>query len=64
MRKKKKTILLCIGFFVLISLIVGAFLDFYPFLGDDIVVREVQFCTFLICMIIAVCTILIISEDK
>lgn len=62
MKKESKMILVTV-IAVLIALTCGAFLDFYPFLGDDLIVREIQFCTFLICVVIAVCTA-IISKKK
>lgn len=55
MNKQNKR-LLCIGLCVIGALICEAFLDFYPFVGDDLVVREIQSCTFITCMTIAVCT--------
>lgn len=61
---KESKIVLYIGAGVAIALICGAFLDFHPFLGDDLVVREIQFCTFVICMVIAICTTFIISKRK
>lgn len=64
MEKQKKKIVLCIAVGVIVALICGAFLSFYPFLGDDLVVREIQFCTFIICVVIAICTAIIISKNK
>lgn len=62
MDKKHKKLLFYVGIGVAIVLICGAFLDFYPFLGDDLVVREIQFCTFVICMVIAICTVYILLK--
>ena len=64
MDKQTKKLVLYIAVSVISVLICGAFLDFFPFLGDDLIVREIQFCTFVICMVIAVCTALIISKKK
>lgn len=64
MDKQTKKLVLYIAVSVIIVLICGAFLDFFPFLGDDLIVREIQFCTFVICMVIAVCTALIISKKE
>lgn len=64
MDKRNKKIMIFIGLGVVGILTCGAFLNFYPFLGDDLVVREIQFCTFVICMVMAVCTVLIISKKK
>lgn len=46
----------------MIALVIGSMLNFYPFLGSDLIVREIQYCTFLICVIIAICTHLIKSK--
>lgn len=45
---------------------IGAMMNFFPFLGDDLVMREIGFCTLIICTVIAICTCIIIShkEDK
>lgn len=64
MEKQYKKLLLYVGLGVIVTLICGAFLSFYPFLGDDLIVREIQFCTFVICMVIAICTVQIISRRK
>lgn len=64
MEKENKKIILYIGIGVGIALICGAFFDFYPFLGNDLVVREIQFCTFVICIVMAICTAVIISKRK
>ena len=52
------------GIGVIGLLVFGAFFEFYPFLGDDIVVREIQFCTFAICMVVMICTAIIIYKMK
>lgn len=57
MKNPNKKLLLSVAICVLLALLCGAFLDFYPFAGDDLVVREIQYCTFVICMVIAACTI-------
>ncbi len=64
MEKQNKKMILYIAIGVLLALTVGAFLDFHPFLGDDLVVREIQFCTFVICVVMAICTAVIISKRK
>lgn len=64
MEKQTKRFVLYVGIGVVITLICGAFLDFYPFLGDDLVVREIQFCTFVICIVMAICTAIIVSKRK
>lgn len=57
-----KKFLFFVGSGVVVVLICGAFLEFYPFLGGDLVVREIQFCTFVISMVIAKCTVHILSK--
>ena len=64
MEQQAKKLVLYIAIGVILALVCGAFLDFYPFLGDDLVVREIQFCTFIICIVIAICTAVIISRKK
>lgn len=64
MDKQTKNVVLYITVGVVIALVCGAFLDFHPFLGDDLVVREIQFCTFIICVVISLCTAIIISKKK
>lgn len=44
---------------VIIVLFLGGMFNFYPFLGTDLIVREVQFCTFLICLVMIICTCII-----
>lgn len=58
--KKRRIIYIVLG--VILALICGAFLDFHPFLGDELIVREIQFCTFIICVVMAICTAII--EDS
>ncbi len=63
MDKRQKTMLIRMALFVIGALIFGAYIDFRPFLGDDLVVREIQYCTFIICMVIAVCTIIVSKKE-
>lgn len=58
MKKQSKKIILSIGIGTIVALVCGAFLSFYPFIGDDLIVREIQFCTFIVCITIAICCIL------
>ncbi len=53
-------LLIAIG--VLIVWYIGAWNGFLPFLGDDLVGREVGFCTMIICVTIAICTCLIRND--
>jgi len=62
MNKQSKNIILSIG--IIVALVCGAFLNFHPFIGDDLIVREIQFCTFIVCITIAICTAIIISKLK
>ena len=63
MDKQQKTMLIRMALFVIGAFIFGAYIDFRPFLGDDLVVREIQYCTFIICMVIAVCTIIVSKKE-
>ena len=42
----------------------GAMLGFFPFAGNDLAVREIGFCTLIICTVIAVCTCIILSAVR
>ena len=33
-------------------------------IGDDLIVREIQFFTFVVCITVAICTAIIISKQK
>ena len=63
MDKRQKTMLIRMALFVIGALIFGAYIDFHPFLGDDLIVREIQYCTFIICMVIAVCTTIVSKKE-
>lgn len=62
MNKMPFKVIFGIALGVVVALFCFAMLNFYPFLGDDLVVREIQSCTFIICMVIAICTCIIISQ--
>ena len=64
MKKQSKKIILSICIGTIVALVCGAFLSFYPFIGDDLIVREIQFCTFVVCITVAICTAIIISKQK
>ncbi len=40
----------------------GAMFNFFPFLADDFAVRAIGFGTLIVCIVVAVCTSLIISK--
>ena len=61
---KKYRIIWGVAIGVLIALLVGAMLSFYPLIGMKIIYRVIAFCTFIICMVIAICTHIIISHIK
>lgn len=61
---KKYRIIWGVAIGVLIALLVGAMLSFYPLIGMKVVYREIAFCTFIICMVIAICTHITISHIK
>lgn len=39
-----------------------ASLDYYPFVGSDLVYRIIQGSAFVVCMVVAVCTYIIVKE--
>ena len=41
---------------------VGAMFDFFPFLANDMAVRAAGFGTLIVCIVVAICTFLIISK--
>ena len=64
MKKQSKKIILSIGIGTIVALVCGAFLSFYPFIGDDLIVREIQFCTFVVCITVAICTVFDIASKS
>ena len=43
----------------------GAMLNFFPFIGDDLTIKAIGFCTLIICTVVAVCTHFIMEKmDK
>lgn len=61
-KKVPKKFTFHVGLGVIIALTCGAYLDFYPFLGDDLIVREIQFCTFIICLVVSICAVSIMKN--
>ena len=60
--KKKISLLAGVYFGVVISFYLGAMLDFAPFVADNLVIRAIGFCTLIICMVVAICTCLILHN--
>ena len=49
---------------VIILFYTGAMFDFFPFIIiNDLVLRGVGFCTLIICLVIAVCTCIILEKE-
>ena len=46
---------------VIATYYVGGMCNFLPFIADDFAIRAVGFCTLIICVVLAICTSLIIS---
>lgn len=46
-----------IGFGAILAVTLGACIEYYPFLGDNMIVREIQYCTVVICVVIAKCAV-------
>lgn len=49
---------------VICTYYLGAMMNFFPFIGDDLVMCEIGFCTLIICTVVAICTCIIISHDN
>lgn len=49
---------------VICAYYLGAMMNFFPFIGDNLVMREIGFCTLIICTVVAICTCIIISHDN
>ena len=47
---------------VIVSFYAGAMFGFFPFAADDLAIRAIGFCTLIICMVVAVCTCIIINQ--
>ena len=64
--KYKKRQIVCMVLGVILAMTCGASLDFHPCLGNELIVREIQFCTFIICVVMAICTAIIVDsiEEK
>ena len=62
--KKLWKYVLSIGLGVTAAWYIGAMFNFFPFLGEELVYAEIGFCTLIICVVLAVCTCLIIDAVK
>lgn len=49
---------------VIAAFYAGAMFNFFPFFANDLTIRAMGFCTLIICVVIAVCTCIIISNKK
>ena len=47
---------------VIAAFYIGGMCNFFPFIADDFAVREIGFCTLIVCALVAICTYLIISK--
>ena len=60
-KKSVKFVLwLAVGVFVV--LYSGAMLNFFPFFTNELVAGEILFCTFVICVVVGICTAIILSR--
>lgn len=62
--KKTEWFVLKVGMSVLVAYYGGAMLNFFPFAADDLSIRAIGFCTLIICIVIAICTSIIIKTIK
>lgn len=61
MEKKKIRLIVGVVIGVVVLFYIGAMFGFFPFtVCDDLVIRAVAFCTLIICLVIAVCTFLLL----
>jgi len=60
----KRKLILGVLFGVIILFYTGAMFNFFPFIGNDLVSNEIGFCTLIICLVIAVCTCIILEKSK
>ena len=62
----KRKLILGVLFGVLFGVIflfyTGAMFNFFPFMGNDLVSKEIGFCTLIVCLVIAVCTCIILEK--
>lgn len=42
---------------VIVAWYAGAMFNFFPFMGDDLIMREIGFCTLIISAVVAACTV-------
>lgn len=61
MNKPEKFILLVI-ILVIITFYAGAMFNFFPFMGDDLIINAIGFCTLIICTVIAICTCILMKK--
>lgn len=66
MLRKEVRFIVGIAIGVVVAFYVGAMWNFAPFLGDDLGIRAIGFCTLIICVVMAICTCIIIDkiEDR
>lgn len=62
MKNKKISVIFGVGFGVVLLFYVGAMFDFFPFVADDLVIRAMGFCTLIICLVIAICTYILLEK--
>lgn len=56
----KFVLLIILG--AIIAFYAGAMVNFFPFIGDDLTINAIGFCTIIICAVVAVCTHCIIEK--
>lgn len=58
--KKETLFVLRIIVGVIAVFYLGAMFNFLPFLGNELIVREIGFCTLIVCAVLAICTCVIL----
>ena len=64
MESKMTKIIVGVIIGVIIAYYIGAMFNFFPFIADDLTIRAIGFCTLIICVVIAICTCIIISNKR
>ena len=64
MKKDNVKIIISISVGTVIAFYFGAMFNFFPFMGNDLMMRAIGFCTLIICAVIAICTCVILNTIK
>ena len=62
--KKIIRLIVCVIVCVIAAYYAGAMFNFFPFIAGDLTISAIGLCTLIICVVIAVCTCIILSHKK